>query len=586
MAKSVKNKRCPLQEQCERKCTHEGNELNCDYYNVNGIGDFVIEDQEAIRSRLEKQKEDANYEAELAEELDEEDVEDDGIGDIAQHLKEKYSLPQGEPERGKITYIKNDELYPHPSNPRKDLGDLTELADSIKVKGVLQNLTVVKGRAMTAAEWLELEKQYKKSPSEDIRCRMNRRKCDDGYTIIIGHRRAAAAKLAGITELPCVVVEMSPQDQIATMLLENIQRADLTFYEQAHGFQMMLYFGDTVETVSEKTGFSQSTVRRRIKLMELDQTKLKKASERQITMFDFDRLNKVEDIMVRNKILDAIGTSNFEYEIKTALDNQAKEENKKRWRKALSEFAIELEKSNNSKEQVKYILLSDSVDKVEMPTDTADTQYYFSINDWGGAYLYKDRAVDDETTRKQSEENERRRKVDEAKSRLREICARMYALRSEFVKSYGNPKKVVKEIIDFLVHIKLLDRYSDWEVGAFIEWMHGDFDEPIDTEEAYQLIAPDISAAPEKALLYAAYLESDDDNREECFNWNGMYERNDKLSVIYDFLVSIGYKMSYEEKAIMDGTHELYIKPALPKAEENDEEDNEDIEEELDADEE
>ncbi|MBO6269431.1 MAG: ParB N-terminal domain-containing protein [Clostridium sp.] len=68
-----------------------------------------------------------------------------------------------------------ENLLPHPLNPRKDLGDLTELADSIRAQGVLQNLTVVP------------------EPLEG----------PDKYRILIGHRRHAAAKLAGLTELPC-----------------------------------------------------------------------------------------------------------------------------------------------------------------------------------------------------------------------------------------------------------------------------------------------------------------------------------------------------------------------------------------------
>ena len=57
-------------------------------------------------------------------------------------------------------------------------------------------------------------------------------------------------------ELPCVVVEMSEREQLSTMLTENMQRSDLTVYEQAQGFQMMLDMGDTVEDIAEKSGFS------------------------------------------------------------------------------------------------------------------------------------------------------------------------------------------------------------------------------------------------------------------------------------------------------------------------------------------
>ena len=96
-------------------------------------------------------------------------------------------------------------LKPHPDNPRKDVGDITELAESIKANGVFQNLTVLKGDIL------------------------------DGYTVVIGHRRLAAARAAGLTELPCMVVEMDEREQISTMLLENMQRNDLTVYEQAQG---------------------------------------------------------------------------------------------------------------------------------------------------------------------------------------------------------------------------------------------------------------------------------------------------------------------------------------------------------------
>lgn len=97
-----------------------------------------------------------------------------------------------------------DELQPHPDNPRKDVGDVTELVESIKANGIFQNLTVL-------------------------------RNCDPETgksTVIIGHRRLAAAKLAGLEKVPCMVVEMDEKEQIATMLLENMQRNDLTISEK------------------------------------------------------------------------------------------------------------------------------------------------------------------------------------------------------------------------------------------------------------------------------------------------------------------------------------------------------------------
>ena len=126
-----------------------------------------------------------------------------------------------------ISMIPVRELIHHPENPRKDLGDLTELTESIKKNGIMQNLTVV--------------------PSEREK---------DAYLVVIGNRRMEAAKMAGLEELPCVISFMNHKEQIATMLEENMQRSDLSLYEQAQGFQMMMDLGYTQKEISDKTGFS------------------------------------------------------------------------------------------------------------------------------------------------------------------------------------------------------------------------------------------------------------------------------------------------------------------------------------------
>ena len=176
-----------------------------------------------------------------------------------------------------IVNININQIYPHPENPRKDIGDITELSESIKKNGIMQNLTVIPGHYRTHAEWAALEKAYRVNPTEELRNKMNKKWYDDGYTLIIGHRRCAAAKAAGLTELPCRVIEgMSRKEQISTMLEENMQRNDLTIYEQAQGFQLMLDLGETEETISQKTGFSRTTVRHRLNLARLNQEELKK----------------------------------------------------------------------------------------------------------------------------------------------------------------------------------------------------------------------------------------------------------------------------------------------------------------------
>ena len=210
-----------------------------------------------------------------------------------------------------IQMIPVGKLWQHKDNPRKDLGDLVELTQSIKQSGVMQNLTVVKNYGEITKEWT------------------------GGYTVIIGHRRLAAAKIAGLTELPCVVVEMTPEEQVATMLAENMQRVDLTPFEQAQGLQMMFDFGESVESASKKTGLSASTIRRRKKLLDFNADTLKSAVEQGATLADLAELEELEDAEEKNRVLEKFGAPDFRWLLNSALRKQNESKAMQEWREFL-----------------------------------------------------------------------------------------------------------------------------------------------------------------------------------------------------------------------------------------------------------
>jgi ParB family chromosome partitioning protein len=193
---------------------------------------------------------------------------------------------------GSISMISAKKLRPHPLNPRKKVGDLTELTDSIKKNGILQNLTVV--------------------PDPDK---------DDGYLIVIGHRRFNAGKKAGLTEFPCAIRTLDEADQVRIMLCENIQRNDLTIPEQAAGFQMMIDYGVTVEELSEQTGFARSTIYHRLNIAKLNQNTLKKKLQ-EITITDLIEMEKIESIDTRNEILKSADRSSIRQKIERAYADQ------------------------------------------------------------------------------------------------------------------------------------------------------------------------------------------------------------------------------------------------------------------------
>ena len=124
-----------------------------------------------------------------------------------------------------------EQLDPNPLQPRVEIGDLTELTDSIRDKGVLEPLLVkptgINGR------WM----------------------------IIAGERRWRAARAAGLREVPCIEMDVDEQSVAEIALIENMQRKDLTPWEEADGLAALCTrFGYTHEDVAKKVGKSRSTV--------------------------------------------------------------------------------------------------------------------------------------------------------------------------------------------------------------------------------------------------------------------------------------------------------------------------------------
>lgn len=124
-----------------------------------------------------------------------------------------------------------DRLEPNPSQPRVEFGQLDELVESIREKGVLEPLLV--------------------RPS-DVGGR---------YMIISGERRFRAAGIAGLIEVPCIEMDVDDQTVAEIALIENLQRKDLTPFEEADGLQLLAdRFGYTHEEISKKIGKARSSV--------------------------------------------------------------------------------------------------------------------------------------------------------------------------------------------------------------------------------------------------------------------------------------------------------------------------------------
>lgn len=174
-----------------------------------------------------------------------------------------------------ITKIPIASITTNPYQPRKVFSaeQLEELASSIREYGVIQPITV-------------------------------RKNFIGGYELISGERRLRASRLAGKTDIPCIIIDADENDSAVIALLENLQRADLTFMEEAEAIAHLVQEHKyTQEQLARKLGKSQSAIANKIRLLKLPDDAKKIISDNSLTERHARALLRVQDEHLQNKIL-------------------------------------------------------------------------------------------------------------------------------------------------------------------------------------------------------------------------------------------------------------------------------------------
>ena len=178
----------------------------------------------------------------------------------------------------KVVKVPIELIFPNPYQPRKTFDDaaLADLASSIRQYGVLQPLLV--------------------APAEDGR-----------YLLIAGERRLRASRLAELTEVPVIISEYSSQQIAEIALIENLQREDLHFLEEAEGYeQLMDEFHLTQEAMAARVGKKQSTIANKLRLLRLSGEVRKLLVEKELSERHARALLKLDDDAKRMEALQVI----------------------------------------------------------------------------------------------------------------------------------------------------------------------------------------------------------------------------------------------------------------------------------------
>lgn len=177
---------------------------------------------------------------------------------------------------GQVLLIPTDQIYPNPNQPRQvfDQEELVNLAISIRMNGILQPITV--------------------------------RQTDKGYELVSGERRLRASRLAGLVSIPCIVVDVNNMKSAVFALIENLQRQNLNYFEEAIAIErLMSEYGLSQEDAARRLGKAPSTVSNKLRLLSLPEQARISLMENGLTERHARALLKLEKDEVMN-VLDKI----------------------------------------------------------------------------------------------------------------------------------------------------------------------------------------------------------------------------------------------------------------------------------------
>ena len=191
--------------------------------------------------------------------------------------------------RGGIIFLPAEDIIPSPVQPRKNFDEdgIKELADSIAEYGILNPLTV--------------------------RLRGGK------YELVAGERRLRAARLAGVSDVPCILLDVNMEDASLIALVENLQRRDLDFVEEANGLsQLIRLFGMSQEEAARRIGKSQSAVANKLRLLKLPRDVLETLRDKGLTERHGRALLRLEDGLSQRKALKYI----LEHDLTVAMTDE------------------------------------------------------------------------------------------------------------------------------------------------------------------------------------------------------------------------------------------------------------------------
>lgn len=438
-------------------------------------------------------------------------------------------------QSNEIKLINPSLIDPHPDNPRKNIGDVTDLAASIKANGLLSPLSVVPNGSR--------------------------------FRVIAGHRRLMACKQAGTGAVPCFVLDLDPLQQLEAMVTENCQREQLTVLEEADAIQGMLDLGATTASVAHRLGRSADYVRDRAKAASI------KADVRK-TRDDFSQLTIGQLVAIarydgqpdrQKKLAQAAGTSNFDY----ILRNIERDDRDRQWIESVAALIKNADGINlipdpekpYSDPEWRYLgcmfpstgTPEEAIEKIREQNPAAVSIHMEQVYLW----TRRDHAADDEKEARRAAEQAER---DARRHALEEYAAASADKRMAWLHAnlYGIKRAQLIETTARLGLLQIIDPFPGGFTDALTNW-----DDHTGSREEYEKItgitAEDAPTAARISLQTADWpLEAASilAARFEWFidptDWTTVNDTSRRIPGYYQILQDLGYTPADDETSHLD----------------------------------
>lgn len=243
----------------------------------------------------------------------------------------------------KVVLLEVEQISPNPAQPRKTFGDaeLKSLAESIATNGLLQPLTVRRNKS--------------------------------GYELVSGERRLRAMKYANLKEAPCIVIDTTDRQAAVLALIENIQRQDLNYFEEAAALKnLMVEWGISQQELGSRLGMAQPTIANKLRLLRFDGEQQKKLLEADVNERQARALLKLENQDLLQAALEVIGQNKLnvvqtEQYVDTLLSGPKEPEEKSRRRNCpiVKDVRLFLNTINNAINVMNQSGIRASAEKIE-----------------------------------------------------------------------------------------------------------------------------------------------------------------------------------------------------------------------------